>query len=272
MLVFAAAGSHAPGITARAELAPVRERELFHAAYGKLREELEAARPDALVLVTAEHFTNFFLDNMPAFCLGLAERFEGPVEEESFLRLKKGEVPGAPSIARTLAERLGESVVLAHSQELSLDHGAVIPLHFLTPRFDVPVVPIIVNCFAPPLPPLARCWELGRALRAAIDSLPERLALFGAGGISHWPAMPESGRVNAAWDRRFLENFAERRRSELLAYLNDEISAEAGPGGHEIRAWLAVAGATEGWTGELLCAEPVQAFAITAAVARFSRS
>jgi 2,3-dihydroxyphenylpropionate 1,2-dioxygenase len=272
MLVFAAAGSHAPGITARAELAPARERELFHAAYEALRRELEAARPDAIVLVTAEHFTNFFLDNMPAFCLGLADTFEGPVEEESFLRLKKVDVPGSPQIARALAERIAEHVDISHSEELALDHGAMIPLHFLSPGFDVPVVPIIVNCFAPPLPPLGRCWELGRALRTAIDALPHRIALFGAGGISHWPAMPDSGRVNVEWDRRFLEDFAARRRGDLLAYSNGEIDREGGPGGHEIRAWLAVAGATEGWSGELLCAEPVQAFAITAAVARFSRA
>ena len=62
-----------------------------------------------------------------------------------------------------------------------------------------------INCQGPPLTPLKRAWAFGEALRDACDALPGRIALVGTGGISHWPATPDSGRINEAWDRDFLD-------------------------------------------------------------------
>ncbi len=74
----------------------------------------------------------------------------------------------------------------------------MVPLHFLTPRYDLPIVPVNINCQGPPLRPLHRAWAFGEALRRAADTVPERIALVGTGGISHWPATPDSGRINEA--------------------------------------------------------------------------
>ena len=78
-LVFAAVCSHAPGITGRANLAAPAIRDEFYGHFHRLREALEASRPDALVVVAAEHFANFFFDNMPAYCVGMADSYEGPI-------------------------------------------------------------------------------------------------------------------------------------------------------------------------------------------------
>src|SRR5262249_46341862 len=75
---------------------------------------------------------------------------------------------------------------------------------------------------------------------------PERVALVGTGGISHWPATPDSGVINEAWDREFLERFIANRREELISYTDEQTLRDAGQGGFEIRTFLAVAGATEG--------------------------
>jgi len=88
-LAFAAAAVHAPGITGRPQNATEQQRAVFFPAYQRLRERLEAARLDALVMVSAEHFTNFFMNNMPAFCFGLAEGYPGPSEDEPFLKIPK---------------------------------------------------------------------------------------------------------------------------------------------------------------------------------------
>jgi hypothetical protein len=56
-LVFAAVCSHAPGITGRAARAEPRVRDAFYAKLDELRVKLEAARPDALIVVAAEQRT-----------------------------------------------------------------------------------------------------------------------------------------------------------------------------------------------------------------------
>ncbi len=104
-------------------------------------------------------------------------------------------------------------------------------------------------------------------MRRACDRAPERIALIGTGGISHWPATPDSGKINEKWDRAFLERFLANRRDELLAYRDADVWREAGQGGLEIRTFIAVAGATEGCTGELWFYAPIPIFAVGCTIA-----
>src|SRR6185295_14972635 len=76
-LVFAGICSHAPGITGRAHLADPAAKDAFHAAFYAMGDELRAARPDALIVIGAEHFGNFFMNNMPAFAISMADGYEG---------------------------------------------------------------------------------------------------------------------------------------------------------------------------------------------------
>ena len=76
--------------------------------------------------------------------------------------------------------------------------------------------------------------------------MPERIALVGTGGISHWPATPDSGKVNEPWDREFLERWSRNDRAALLSYTDEATYREAGQGGFEIRTFIAVAAAARG--------------------------
>jgi hypothetical protein len=114
---------------------------------------------------------------------------------------------------------------------------------------------------------LKRCYQFGRALRRAADQAPERIAVIGTGGLSHWPATPDSGQINEAWDRDFLGKFTANRREELLAYRDDDTWREAGQGGFEIRTFVALAGAAEGSTAELWFYAPIPIFAVGCTVA-----
>ena len=266
-LVFAAVCSHAPGITGRANLAAPAIRDEFYGHFHRLREALEASRPDALVVVAAEHFANFFFDNMPAYCVGMADSYEGPIEDEEWLAIKRRRVPGAPDLSRRLVTRIMDDCDVAYAQEWKFDHGISVPLHFLTPRYDLPIVPVNINCQEPPLTPLHRTWAFGRALRKACDAAPERIAVVGTGGLSHWPCTPDSGTVNEGWDRDFLDRFVNNRKEDLLAYTDEEVYRAAGHGGFEIRTFIAVAAATEGATGELWFYAPIPIFAVGCTVA-----
>jgi protocatechuate 4,5-dioxygenase beta chain len=57
---------------------------------------------------------------------------------------------------------------------------------FVRPEMDIPIVPILTNCIAPPLPRPKRFYEVGKALRAAIDSLPtsKRVGVLVSGHLS----------------------------------------------------------------------------------------
>jgi aromatic ring-opening dioxygenase catalytic subunit (LigB family) len=133
-LVFAGVCSHAPGITGRSERADPTVRDAFYAAFGRMRDAMEATRPDALLVIGAEHFANFFMNNMPAICVGMAEHYEGPIEEEAWLRIERRRVPGAPELSRELIQDVMADIDLAYAQEWRFDHGIMVPLHFLTPR------------------------------------------------------------------------------------------------------------------------------------------
>ncbi len=266
-LVFAGVCSHAPGITGRKVRAEPTVRDAFYAAYERMRLALEAARPDALIVIAAEHFANFFMNNMPALCMGMADHYTGPIEDEAWLGIRRQRIPGAPDLSRRLIEEVMQDVDLAYAQEWKFDHGISVPLHFLTPRYDLPVIPVNINCQGPPLIPLKRCYEFGRALHRACAAAPERIAIVATGGISHWPATPDSGKINEPWDREFLRRFLANDRNELLAYRDDETWREAGQGGLEIRTFIALAGATEGCTGELWFYAPIPIFAVGCTVA-----
>ena len=127
-------------------------------------------------MVSAEHWTNFFLSAMPAFCVGSGESHWGPVEDEPFLKIPRAHVPGSPALASAIEAAAAPHLDLAWSQELKLDHGVMVPLHLLAPSMNVPLVPVIINCLAQPMPRLSRCWTLGRAVREACDAYPGRVA------------------------------------------------------------------------------------------------
>ncbi len=265
-LVFTGVCSHGPGITGRAHLAEPALRDPFHAAFRALGDEMRATRPDALVLVGAEHFGNFFMNNMPAFAMGMADEYHGPVEDPAWLGIAKTRIPGNAELSLRLITQTMQGADVAYAEEWMFDHGLIVPLHFLTPKFDLPVIPVNINCQGPPLAPLHRVWAFGRALRLAADSLPERIALIATGGISHWPATPDSGKINVEFDHEFMRRWARNDREALLSYTDADVYREAGQGGFEIRTYIAAAAAAGG-QGKVRHLVPIPIFSTMCTIA-----
>ena len=270
-LVYAGVCSHGPGMTGRAHLVEntARRDELF-AAMAVMRQEIRASGAEALLVVAAEHFANFFMNNMPAFCIGMADEYEGPIENPDWLRIPRTRVPGNADLSRRIVAEVMQSVDSAYAEEWKFDHGIMVPLHFLTPQYDLPIIPANINCQGPPLTPLARAWAFGEALRRACDGVPEKIALIGTGGISHWPATPDSGKINEAWDRRFLARLLAQERAALLAYTDEETYRDGGQGGFEIRTYIAAAAAAGGLGDLQFYSAELPLFAVGCTVARFA--
>jgi 2,3-dihydroxyphenylpropionate 1,2-dioxygenase len=185
-----------------------------------------------------------------------------------------------PSFAQALATHLVESgTEVAISARLQIDHGQSHAIQYLLDGLDVPVVPLVVNVFAQPLPTLARCVQLGSMLATLPGNT--RVVVIASGGLSHqlpWPSdwTDPSGEDEAflveAWlsGRGEWERFDKRRREIIVAaqptifpdfdeaFLQDlengrladyallssaEIEKAAGNGGQELRSWLVMAAA-----------------------------
>lgn len=269
-LVYAGVLSHAPGITGRAHLVKnVEKRDEFYAALDNQRRQIEAAGAEVLMVIAAEHFANFFMNNMPAYCIGIGERYEGPIEDPNWLRISKHTVPGAPEVSRKITSEVMQSVDVAYSEEWKFDHGIMVPLHFLNPRYDLPVIPVNINCQGPPLTPLHRAWAFGEAIRRGCDAVAKRVAVVGTGGISHWPATPDSGKINESWDREFLDRLVRNDRQALLSYSDEQTYREAGQGGFEIRTFIAAAAAAGGLGRLQFYTAELPIFAVGCTVASF---
>ena len=272
-LVYTGVLSHAPGITGRAHMVEnTDKRDEFYAALEAQRQDIMNAGAEAIIVIAAEHFANFFMNNMPAYCIGISENYEGPIEDPEWLAIEKTEIPGAPDLGKRITRHIMDSVDVAYSEEWKFDHGIMVPLNFLTPNYDLPVIPVNINCQGPPLTPLHRSWAFGEALRRACDAVPEKIALVGTGGISHWPATPDSGKINEAWDREFLDRLMRNDKESLLSYNDEDTYRDAGQGGFEIRTFITAAAAAGGEGDLKFYTAELPIFAVGCTVASFSLS
>lgn len=258
-IVFAAGVSHAPGSTAWTEAAPAEQKDAIFAGYERIRGDLAASGAESVVIFTSEHWTNFFFDNMPSFCIGRADRYEGPVEP--WLRVPKTTVPGDPDLAHELIAALYEAGVdPSYSDELRFDHGTMVPVHFLLSENMKPVVPVILNTLAEPMPSSESCFRFGAVVGEALQKSDRKVALIATGGLSHAPGERSQGFIDGAFDTEFLANMASANLPALRGLTHERMAA-AGGGAHEVRAWIALAGALQTepgrWKGEQIAYEAV---------------
>jgi hypothetical protein len=268
-IVLAYCASHAPMMSAARQAADKEQADNFFGALEAVRTRAVERGVQACVVLSNEHFTNFFLENFPQTCIGVGERNWGPTEE--WLPIDKVWIPGHPGLANHIAERtLASGFDPAFSHQLELDHGIMTVYYELDHDMALPLVPIVQNCAVPPLMPVRRAYEFGIALGAAIRSYQglARVAVIGAGGLSHWIGTPRIGDIEEDFDRWFLQRLERGELDRVLDMPDAEIEL-AGNGSHEIRSWLAVAGAVAPTRSRTLAYEPVYPWITGMAVADF---
>jgi aromatic ring-opening dioxygenase catalytic subunit (LigB family) len=257
-LVGAYAASHGPLLVREWESVPEDQRKRLKDGFLHLGGRIREANPDVLIVVAPDHWSNFFLDNVPAVCIGVGEENEGPPEPWMKAFPHKS-LPGDAALGMHLVKSaLDQGFEPSMSHRLKLDHGICIPLWRMGLQRLPRVVPMIVNSIEPPLPSLSRCLEWGRLLRRAVESFPEeiKVAVLGTGGLSHSIGEPTMGTIYEDFDRETIKYFKEGKSEALIAFLEKNLPRH-GNGSEEVRNWLVAHGAAGGRGFELVDYLPV---------------
>jgi protocatechuate 4,5-dioxygenase beta chain len=205
---------------------------------------LDAARPDAIVVIANDHFNTFFMNNFPTFAIGVADAASGPNDQT---RMPHYDFAVQTELSRHLLKTaMEQGFDFAVTQEFGVDHAMLVPLHYLTDGLKIPVVPLWVNAFVKPLPTARRCHALGSMLKGAIASLPRdmRVAVLATGHFSLEIAGPRvepgtrHGTPDLAWARHVHGRIRDAQIDRLVTEATPEQMWKAGNIGGELLNWI----------------------------------
>ena len=244
--------SHVPAIGAALDLGKTAEpywQPVFQ-GYEFSKQWMKDKQPDVIILVFNDHATAFSLDMIPTFAIGTAAQYQ-PADEGWGPR-PVPVVQGHPALAAHIAQSvIQQDFDLTIVNKMDVDHGLTVPLslmcgqppadHFAWP---CPVIPFAVNVVQYPVPSGQRCFNLGQAIRRAVESFDEDLNvhIWGTGGMSHQLQGPRAGLINRTFDNAFLDKLiADPAAAAAIPHI--DYVREAGSEGIELVMWLIARGA-----------------------------
>lgn len=219
-----------------------KQLEQSKESFSVIQRAIEGTQPDVIIGLTDDHFDNFFLDDYPQFSLYLGKKVDGTTV---WIRDRKFEYDCDSKLEKAILDAsLDSGFDLSFSEEVHLDYGHLIPLSYLLPKADIPIVPLYTNAYAQPQPEPKRCLELGRFLGRVIhEKTPEnyKVAILASGGMSHYPGEPNAGEIDLKFDKWMMESLKSGTLGEDLAKLTSRDIDQAGNG--EMRSWVVMMGA-----------------------------
>ena len=247
-IVAGVATSHIPAVGAAIDLGKTGEpywQPVFK-GYEFSKQWMTEHMPDVVVLVYNDHASAFSLELIPTFAIGCAEAF--PPADEGWGPRPVPVVQGHPELAWHIAQStILDEFDMTIVNRMDVDHGLTVPLSLLfgQPKaWPCKVIPLAVNVVQYPPPTGNRCWNLGRAIRKAVESFDQdlKVMIFGTGGMSHQLQGPRAGLINREFDTRFLDLLTADPMS-LVKLPHLEYVREAGSEGIELVMWLIMRGA-----------------------------
>jgi protocatechuate 4,5-dioxygenase beta chain len=218
----------------------------FFDGYKPVIEWLEREKPDVVINVYNDHGLNFFLNAVPTFAIGCADVYTNDDEGWGLPSLTSFE--GDSEFSWHLAESLiNQNFDMTTCQEMKVDHGCVVPMTAMfghLPSWPCKLIPLAVNTVQHPLPSAQRCYDLGKALRKAIESYPAdtKVAIFGTGGLSHQLQGERAGIIDTDFDLQCID-YIINDPEKMTAMSNDYIMEKAGTEGIEVIMWMVMRGA-----------------------------
>ena len=244
--------SHVPAIGAALDAGKDKEPywQPVFAGYEYSKQWMKDNKPDVIFLVYNDHATAFSLDMIPTFAIGTAAQYQ-PADEGYGAR-PVPTVIGHPELASHIAQSvIQQDFDLTIVNKMDVDHGLTVPLSLMCgnpPKDDFkwpcPVIPFAVNVVQYPVPSGQRCFNLGQAIRRAVESYDEDLNIhiWGTGGMSHQLQGPRAGLINKEFDNAFLDKLiADPKAAAAIPHI--DYVREAGSEGIELVMWLIARGA-----------------------------
>lgn len=242
--------SHVPAIGAAIDLGETQDpywEPLFN-GYEFTKAWIAENTPDVILLVYNDHASAFGLENIPTFAIGCGESFE--IADEGWGPRPIPAVPGAPELAWHIRQSvIQDDFDLTTVNELPVDHGLTVPLSLMfgqPSEWPCRVIPLAVNVIVYPPPSGARCFDLGKSIRKAIETYDEDLdvQVWGTGGMSHQLQGARAGLINSEFDRQFLDRIV--TAPQQLAKISHEVYIlDSGSEGIELVMWLIMRGALD---------------------------
>ncbi len=240
--------SHTPAIGAALDLGKTQEdywAPVFN-GYEPAKQWMKETAPDVAIIVFNDHVNAFDFKIIPTFALGCAE--ECTIADEGWGARPVPPVPGYPELASHMVQSLVlDEFDITIVNEMQVDHGLTVPMSLLYGQpeaWPVRVIPLSVNVIQYPAPTGNRCFNLGKAIRRAVESWDEdlKVVIFGTGGMSHQIQGPRAGLINSDFDKAFLDDLS--RDPERLAKIPPiEYLRDAGAEAIELVMWLIMRGA-----------------------------
>ena len=244
--------SHVPAIGAALDFGKTQEaywQPLF-AGYEYGKQWMKDNKPDVIFLVYNDHATAFSLDFIPTFAIGTAAQFQ-PADEGWGPR-PVPVVKGHPELAAHIAHSvIQQDFDLTIVNKMDVDHGLTVPLSLMcgqppAEKFEwpCPVIPFAVNVVQYPVPSGQRCFNLGKAIRKAIETYDEdiNVHIWGTGGMSHQLQGARAGLINKEFDRVFMDKLiSDPQAAADISHI--DYVREAGSEGIELVMWLIARGA-----------------------------
>jgi len=242
------ATSHIPAVGAAIDLGKTGEpywQPVFK-GYEFSKRWMAEHMPDVVVLVYNDHASAFSLEVIPTFAIGCADVFN-PADEGWGPR-PVPDVQGHSELAWHIAQStILDEFDMTIVNRMDVDHGLTVPLSLLfgQPKaWPCKVIPLAVNVVQYPPPTGNRCWNLGRAIRKAVETFDQdlKVMVFGTGGMSHQLQGPRAGLINRDFDTRFLDKLT-ADPAGLVRLPHLDYVREAGSEGIELVMWLIMRGA-----------------------------
>lgn len=241
------AASHVPGIGVAVDRGQTEEpywKPVFE-GFDWTRNWISEEKPDVVIIVYNDHASAFSLEVLPTFALGCAASYQ-PADEGAGPR-PIPVVQGHEELAGHLAQSLIlDEFDLTLVNEMVVDHGLTVPLSLMfgaPEAWPVRVIPLAVGVVQFPPPTGNRCYELGKALRRAVETFPEDLnvQVWGTGGMSHQIQGERAGIINKEWDIQFLDRLTSDPEG-LAKIPHLEYLRETGSEGIELVMWNVMRG------------------------------
>jgi 2,3-dihydroxyphenylpropionate 1,2-dioxygenase len=247
-IVAAMATVHAPQLFDRPPTEDPAQLDADIAAMRLIGKDLDEVKPDAVIVIGSDHLETFFLSSVPTFAI-----LSGEYSHSEFAG-RKYEMPIHQGLAEDLLEKLmAAGFDLGYSQDAVLGHAFAAVYEWVIEKRPIPVVPIFVNAYLPPLPTARRCEALGKAIAKVIASRPERVAIIASGGMSHYPGTWKYPKPAYDFDYWAIAQMEKGNHEALLSLTNEQLDEV---GNTEMLSWMILFGAIGNQPGELITYQP----------------